>query len=734
MIHFAVAFALLAHVLFWGAGAAMLAMPRPWHRFWPVLVLPMGFGLQSAVVWIGAHTNLPGTNSYALASEALPAVLLALALWRFGWRPSVTNVSRFGLVWAGVAACLALLVLPLALASGGLTTISLGSCDAADYAGGARVLMEFARGDREGFLGLTEVVRVQSVDNFFEYWTRLNHFTPSALIAFNGSVLGCAPHELTSLTTMLLLAGSLPVVFWSARAIFGYSGGVSLVVMALYGLSPVMWYAVGHVAPGQLLAAQAIALITWGGVALWRGRLTLRRAAQFLGVLALGYGLVLGSYTFFIVICAVPAMAFAGGWALWDKNVKKALTWAAAMLAPLALVGGFFWERLAGLMERFALLRMYDFGWRVPALTAEGWLGMVRGPGLEAWDFFGLRWVLAAGVVGVWGWAVIRAVVQRRRSVWMVAAAIVPVLAAYFYLQFRGAQLGTNASYDAYKLFAVFLPLLLPAFCWWVTLRRSRRLVEWFGVVGIAAVVLAFNGVATGMFVFQLQRAPLIVDGQMREWQKIEALAGVDSINVVLPTMWERLWANAFLLRKPHYFPTDTYEARWHTELKGTFDFEGGVVALKLPGAARREVSVRHALVDTRGDAFVRVSLTDGWSEQEQASRGGEPWRWTHAEAATVAIVNPHNRPIVLTPVLDARGFGEREVALVPAGTTGPTSPFVKLGEARQKVTLPPITLRPGRNVFMLASPTPAVTPSAGGDTRQLAVCVYKLELTPVAK
>ena len=157
MIHFAVAFALLAHVLFWGAGAAMLAMPRPWHRFWPVLVLPMGFGLQSAVVWIGAHTNLPGTNSYALASEALPAVLLALALWRFGWRPSVTNVSRFGLVWAGVAACLALLVLPLALASGGLTTISLGSCDAADYAGGARVLMEFARGDREGFLGLTEV-------------------------------------------------------------------------------------------------------------------------------------------------------------------------------------------------------------------------------------------------------------------------------------------------------------------------------------------------------------------------------------------------------------------------------------------------------------------------------------------------------------------------------------------------------------------------------------------------
>ena len=34
-----------------------------------------------------------------------------------------------------------------------------------DYAAGARVLMEFARSDRDGFIGLSEVVRVMSVDN-----------------------------------------------------------------------------------------------------------------------------------------------------------------------------------------------------------------------------------------------------------------------------------------------------------------------------------------------------------------------------------------------------------------------------------------------------------------------------------------------------------------------------------------------------------------------------------------
>jgi hypothetical protein len=234
-----------------------------------------------------------------------------------------TDLSRFGVVWAAVGGCLALLVLPLLLASPGLTTISLGSCDAADYAAGARVLMEFAASSREGFLGLTEVVRVMSVDNFFDYWLRLNHFTPSALLALNGAVLACAPHELVSLLSMVLVAGGLPVVFWVARAVIGYSGGVSVIVAALYGINPILWYAVAHVSPGQLLAAPAVALLTWAGVALWRGRLTWRRGARLAPVLAIGYWLVLGSYNFFILVCLVPAFAYAGGLAAVAPGVDS---------------------------------------------------------------------------------------------------------------------------------------------------------------------------------------------------------------------------------------------------------------------------------------------------------------------------------------------------------------------------------------------------------------------------
>jgi hypothetical protein len=726
MIHFVVAFALLLHVLFWGAGAAMLAMPRPWRRFWPVLVVPAGLALQSAVVWGGAQAGLPGTQSYAWASELLPAFLLAIGLRRLGIRRVVTDFGRFGVVWAAVGGCLALQVLPVALASRGLTTLSLGSCDAADYAAGARVLREFASSSREGFLGLTEVVRVQSVDNFFDYWTRLNHFTPSALVALNGVILDCAPHELLTLLTMTLLAGTLPVVFWASRAVVGYSGGVSVIVAGLYGISPILWYAVAHVAPGQLLAAPAVALLTWSGVALWRGRLTWRRGASHAAVLAIGYWLILGSYNFFLLVCLVPAVAYAGGLALWRRSWARFGRWLAVMLAPLAGCAVVFFERVAGLAERFTLLQTYDFGWPVPALTAEGWLGMVRGPDLAAWDFFGLRWVLTVVVVGLLAWAVLRAAQQRARGLWLVAAITVPIVMAYLYLEARAAERGTNASYDAYKLFAVFYPLLLPAFCWWVTLRRSRRLHEWLLVCGVAAVVVAFNLAACGMFISKMSRPPLLVDGDLRQLRRIEAMADVTSVNLRVPDMWSRLWANAFLLRKEQFFPTHTYEGRLNTPLRGQWDLEGGRVAVHLPGDARREITPRMAIVDTRAPGFLRIDPDEGWHAEEFDPRSGERWQWSKGQA-TLRVHNPQDRVVAVTCVLDGWSAERRSVTLGRSGT--PAGAAVTVETQRGRVTFPDVELPPGDSTLVLTiSPPPVPSP---GDTRVLGVCVFRLHVTP---
>jgi hypothetical protein len=145
MYYFAVGFAVWLHVFFWGAGLAVITMPGPWRRFWPVLAWPAGLALQSLVVWTGAYVGFVGTDSYAWWSEALPAVLLAFAWGKRGLHGG-RDLARFGGLWVLMGVNLAVLMAVLARATRGLTTLSLGSLDAADYAAGARVFKEFSHG------------------------------------------------------------------------------------------------------------------------------------------------------------------------------------------------------------------------------------------------------------------------------------------------------------------------------------------------------------------------------------------------------------------------------------------------------------------------------------------------------------------------------------------------------------------------------------------------------------
>jgi hypothetical protein len=683
----------------------------------------VGLALQSAVVWAGAYAGLVGTNSYARYTEALPLVLLVLAAWkrRGAWW---TDVRQLGAVWLAMAACLAALVWPLSHAAKELTTASLSSCDAADYAAGARVLQEFARSDRTGFLGETEVVRVQSVDNFYDYWLRLNHFTPSALIAFDGAVFGRAPYEITGLLTATLLALSLPLVFWLGRAVLGYPRWWAVAIAVLYGMSPVTWYAVYQVAPGQLLAAQAIAVITWAGLVLWRGgALDRRRGLAFGGLLVAAYGLLLGSYNFIVLVCLVPALAYAGGEAAWTDQWARFRRWLGWMLAPLAVAGLLFFDRVAGLVERFRLLQQYDFGWRIPALTPEGWLGLVSGPSLVGWSD-GVR--LACSLVALWllGWSWLRASRARGTRVYLAVCLAVPVLVGYGFLNLRGAQLGTNASYDAYKLFSVFFPGLLVAVCYWVTLApaslAARRLV-----LAFALFVAGGNAVTVYRFGVQMSKPPLIVDRPLLDLRQLEARPEITSVNLRIPDFWSRLWANSFLLRKPQYFLTHTYEARLNTALKGAWDINGNLLQVILPDPGDYfVVNNTYTLARTGSSCFVRANLSDGWYDVEREPHLPARWRWSKGDAV-IEVENPHNESVRLVCRFNVRSLVDRDLQVWLNGRRVRT---VQIGTVQKIVRVPEIVIPSGHSQLQLRSKVPPSSPG-GGDRRQLGFAVYGIDL-----
>ncbi len=726
MIYYLCAFGMLLHVFFWGAGLAVFAMAGPWKRFWPVLIFPAGFALQSLVVWLAAYSGLHGTNQYSWWAELIPAALAVVALRRKGSQLA-RDLARFGGVGAIVLASLAVLVRPLARAAGHLTTASLGSCDAADYAAGARTLMEFAHSDRTGFLGLTEVVRVMSADNFFDFWLRLNHFTPAALLALNGSIFRLAPHEITGVYTAVLLAGSVPVVFWMARALLYYRPTPSVWIAALYGMGPVTAYAVYHVAMGQLLAAPAIALLTWAGVALWRGRVTWRRGLGFGGVLSVGYAIVLGSYNFILLVALVPAVAFAGVNTLRRGHWGRFGRWLVLVLAPLVGCGLVYATRVAGLAERFSLFGQYDFGWHIPMLGPEGWLGVLRDTTLAPLGA-GVRLVLGGVILAALAVAFVVAGRRRPQTALLAACLAGPALVGYIYLNWRGATHGTNASYDAYKLFAVYYPGSLAAFCLWVGPTATR--VRWGRGLGVVLALVVSVGTAQSIYQFQKRMAapPLIVTPELAGVQAIERHPEVNSVNMLIPDMWSRLWANEFILRKPQFFLTHTYEGRKNTPLRGDWDLTGGLVDVTLPGSASVALPPGFSVLNTRSPYFIRAALGRGWYDLERLPRGSTQWRWTQGEA-TLDIDNPHPRAVRLVCRFQARSLVDRDLEIWMDGQRLRT---VMLGQKLAVVRVPEFSIPAGHTVLELRSSTPP-TQASSGDLRPLGFAAYHIEIEVLA-
>ena len=725
MIYLLVSFGLLLHILIWGVGLALLVSPRRWRRFWPVWIAPCGVVLQSAVVWLGAHTTLAGTDAYGRWAELVPVVLLAVGLARRGVRPAARELRRFGGLGTLMALSLLLLTLPLARVARDLTTVSIGSCDAADYAAGARVFQEFASNDRSGFLGLTEVVRVASADNFYDFWLRLNHFTPSAMIALNDSVLGLAPHETTGLITVVLLVLVLPMVYWLARSTAGFGLGASSWLTFIFAISPVTGYAVYNVAPGQILAAQAIALLTWTGWAMWREPGGGRRGWVYGGLWFVGFGIIWGAYNFIVIVCLVPVTACVVGWSLERYEFRKLARWLGWVLLPLAASALFFYARAAGLVERFLLFRQYDFGWKIPVLWPEGWLGMVSGvgpsplgelTGVWSWVLGGLTALL---LVGAW----LLSLIRRWKQAWLVVAFLLPVMSGYAYLEWRGLRLGNNASYDAYKLFSVFYPVLLVAFCHWLLWLKDRSSLLRGLALAMIAVVTVMN--LRGMYLLsqRVEATQLIVDRDLLAIGKVEKLRQVRSVNVLIPDFWARLWANALLLRRPQYFPTHTYEGRLNTPLLGGWDLNGGMLQVQVPEPDGQLIGRRYSLVRTNGPYWLRASLGEGWYGTELL-RGRQTmlWNWSKGDAA-LELFNPQDRPLKVVLHFQARSLVRRDIQVWVGGIQLRT---VYLDTELKPVRVPAIFIPPGKVTVWLRSSRPPTRASARDD-RMLGFAAYSI-------
>ena len=629
MLYYLIAAGMIAHTYFWGAGLALLVLPRAWRRWRWVFAPGFGMALQSAVVWAGAHTTLHGTNAYALWTEFLPLALLGIGVsrqvLRVGWGFFEVYLRQpFYFVAAIMVVGGWLLLSPMAAAGRGVTSSSLGSCDHADYAAGARVFAEFSSEDRMGLMGLKEVTHIGSVDYFFDFWLRINHFTPSALIAHNSTVFDLEVYRLVSITAVILLLLNVPLVFLLARIVARLKTGPALFVAGLYAISPLSAYAVHQGALGQLVAAHGIAILVITSAILFRKTAT-RRPLWPLGLVQLmAFWLLAGSYNFIVVVCLAQAVGWLLGQWLMGAPRQRIIRVGAVTAAALAASMILFWPRYAGIVERFQLFAGHDYGWPVPLVTWEGWLGLVRDVYLEG---YASGWRVVLMVILASGWIVWMVYAWRKRRATAVASAalVLPVAAGCAILAWASLH-RSNASYDDFKIISVFYPGLLAGLCAWLDFRGTRLLARCSLV--FIVVILAMNLIRADEFRRKMSHPPLRVDRHISILRRIEGMPQVHSVNVRVGLYWARLWADAFLLRKPHYFEQEAYEGRNVTPLRGEWDLEYDVLRI-LPVHPTDAIDLGRDfhLVRPAEVGFLDADFGAGWNAIEHF--GSDRWRWT---------------------------------------------------------------------------------------------------------
>lgn len=720
MLYYLVAGLLLLHTVFWGLGLSWLVLPRRWTNVWWIFAPVLGMALQSAVVWFGAQTTLPGTDSYAWASEALPLALLAVAVRREG-RDGVRRrlrILRGALPVAVVMLSVgAMLLWPMTQRGAWkLSSSSLGSCDHADYAAGARVFREFSSDNREGFMGLSEVTRVGSAENFFAYWQRLNHFTPAALLAHHASLLQLEPYQLVSLSGVVVLLLNVPLVLLLAR-LAGLGAGARLGVAAIYGFSPLSAYGVHHGALGQFYAAQGIAVLTLVVVAY------ARRPGEFGrhgAVLLSTLWLLAGSYNFILTVAFAPAAA----WVLMQSWQRRTCRHWPALLAWVAAAGAacllLFWGRFAGFAERFQLFEKYDFGWPVPLLGPAGWIGAVRDVDLRSWP---APWDRGLDVLVAGAFVAGAVALVRRRSVaaWSAAALVGPVVGGWALLVWESTA-RANASYDAYKLLAVFYPGLLAGLCVWAASARLARTASRWSRASAAGLILivAVNFSSAWRYADAMGSPPLRVERPLVELQKLESMPSIRSLNLRVEDFWSRLWANQFLLRKEQFFVTHTYESRLNTPLRGEWDLSDSLLrSVPVSPDDSLRINGQFHVARVAAPGFVRLGFGGGWHapEGEYAVR----WRWSRA-TAEIFIENPALQPVEGALRVRARGVGANSVHLQVADAEVGSQ---ALEPVQQELVWSRIVLPPGRSVlrFRLEKP-PTPVP---GDSRELGLALSDL-------
>ena len=701
-----------------GLSATVWLLPAGWRRFQWTLSVPLGVSLQMGSGWLllAAGWNI---EQAAYWVHALAFVPLAAAL---GWRRTrrrLVHTASASESWATLGVVFIAVILAISpLEAGpmrGLATLSLGSCDAPDYAFGARLFLEKGNHLHHGFWVQQEVHELGEM-NLWSYWTRLNHFGPAACFAFTSALFRLPIWSVETVVSGVWAAAGAGLCVTIARSVFRLKLTPAVLIGLLYSVSPLPLYAVYHLAAGQLVGTLGMS-----GMVLLASAIPLARARSFgLGHVVVGammIWLLVGSYAFMILFALAAVSLLAAIHAAVRRAptyLLRAVLWLGASGLVAALV---FHERFIGLAFSIQVFGSGNSGWPLPPITLSTILGISRGIELAPLGPFLAIPIALAVSAGVLVGAVTR-FRQRHVSVAVTISVLAIVFSARALLSHLDPGDANLGSYKIYKAVSVFLPVLLPALVGCLAhLGRMGSLLT-TGVSGLLLLVAS-------LYSFQplwsaASRPPFRAGSELSALSAIERSPDVHGVNIIASHPWDRIWASAFLADKPQYFAEGSYITRTVVPLEGNWVLEDGAAGIY----SSDTVHVGERLILRPVDKKPRLTLSfgEGWWPHEGTHR------WGGASTNRMELLLTSASPFKVRVRLGGT---------FPAGLESLSASYgsetIQSRYSDGMMELGPLTVSPGTSVLRIEADAGLVKPKNPADTRTLQFMLRTIQLDELA-
>ncbi len=595
-----------------------------------------------------------------------------------------------------------------------LATVSLGSCDAPDYALGARLIMEKSRPLEGGFWAQSNVHQLGEMD-LWTYWTRLNHFGPAAVFAFTSSTFKLPLWGIESAVCCAWAVATASVTLTLARAIFR----VGLLQANLIGLhfliSPLALYAVFHVAAGQLVGTLASSTLLLFGFHL-AGQTRYKPTWRHIFIGALVGWLMISSYAFMLPAVACIMLVATGLYCIRVRSwipIANTLIWlvASLILAAVAAPG-----RSLGLIQGMHFFGGGAFGWQIPDIPISTILGLTPGALLlPAPTAIGLP-VMALTVL-----LTLLSIYARWKVSQISFAVALSALVAFLFARQLLSLLDPSdsglGSYKLYKLASVLLPLLLTSL---VCLGPSDDRRNWILTVSHGVLLIFIILYSSVPFWNAVSRAPLHAGGELQKLSVLEKDARIDGVNIVATHPWDRIWASSLLAEKKQYFADDSYITRGVVPLRGTWMLEDSTAGIYSPSTIR--IGDRLIVRPVNEKSEVRIFFDNGWYPHEGTHR------WAGADGTdfgfTLECTNP--QPIVITLV--GRFLTRPELLIATLGSAN-----VPIHYGEDAIHIGPFDVSTGTSKLAVRAQAELFKASNPADVRTLLFKMHRINVTRVA-